>query len=54
MGSTSLHPADFIGLQRQTTGVLSGALDADEPNAVFKNYLNRCLGEMGYEVIGWQ
>ena len=132
MGSTSLQPADFIGLQRQTTGVLpqrsspdrgknqaradvdrcmaeakeygvkndtgktvggravkgatlgatisavvaailggnvgraagaaggatagavSGAFDADEPEGVFQNYVNRCLGEIGYEVIGWQ
>lgn len=37
-----------------TAGAVNGAFDADEPNAVFKNYVNRCLGEMGYEVIGWQ
>ena len=37
-----------------TAGAVSGALDADEPEGVFQNYVNRCLGEMGYEVIGWQ
>ena len=37
-----------------TAGAVSGAFDADEPDAVFKNYVNRCLREMGYEVIGWQ
>jgi len=35
-------------------GAVNGAFDADEPNAVFKNYVDRCLREMGYEVIGWQ
>jgi len=37
-----------------TAGAVSGAFDADEPDAVFRNYVNRCLREMGYEVIGWQ
>jgi len=37
-----------------TAGAVSGAFDADEPDGVFKNYVDRCLREMGYEVIGWQ
>ncbi len=37
-----------------TAGAVSGAFDADEPDPVFKNYVNRCLREKGYEVIGWQ
>ncbi|WP_319407188.1 cell envelope biogenesis protein OmpA [uncultured Desulfosarcina sp.] len=37
-----------------TAGAVSGAIDADEPDAVFRNYVNRCLRERGYEVIGWQ
>ena len=37
-----------------TAGAVSGAFDADEPDAVFRNYVNRCLWEKGYEVIGWQ
>jgi outer membrane lipoprotein SlyB len=37
-----------------TAGAVSGTLDADEPNEVFQNYVDRCLREMGYEVIGWQ
>ncbi len=35
-------------------GAVDGAFDADEPDAVFKNYVDRCLREMGYELIGWQ
>ena len=37
-----------------TAGAVSGAFDADEPEAVYKNYVDRCLRQMGYEVIGWQ
>ncbi len=37
-----------------TVGAMSGAFDSDEPDPVFKNYVNRCLREKGYEVIGWQ
>ena len=37
-----------------TAGAVSGAFDADDPEGVFQNYVNRCLGEIGYEVIGWQ
>ena len=37
-----------------TAGAVSGAFDADESDPVFKNYVDHCLREMGYEVIGWQ
>ena len=37
-----------------TAGAVSGAFDANEPDPVFKNYVNRCLREKGYDVIGWQ
>jgi len=37
-----------------TAGAVSGAFDARDPDAVYKNYVNRCLREKGYEVIGWQ
>jgi hypothetical protein len=35
-------------------GAVGGAFDSDEPDATFKNFVNRCLREKGYEVIGWQ
>ncbi len=37
-----------------TAGAVSGAFDAGNPDAVFKSFVNRCLEEKGYEVIGWQ
>jgi hypothetical protein len=35
-------------------GAISGAFDADEPSPVFRQYVDHCLREKGYEVIGWQ
>jgi outer membrane lipoprotein SlyB len=35
-------------------GAVSGGLKKTETSPVFRNFVNRCLGERGYEVIGWQ
>jgi len=35
-------------------GVVHGALSHTEPTPVYKNYVDQCLREKGYEVIGWQ
>ena len=37
-----------------TAGAVGGAFDANEPDPTFKNFVDRCLREKGYEVIGWQ
>ena len=31
-----------------------GAIQSDEPSALHKNFVQRCLRDRGYEVIGWQ
>jgi hypothetical protein len=31
-----------------------GAIHADEPSDIRKNFVQRCLSEGGYDVIGWQ
>lgn len=31
-----------------------GAVHSDEPGALHKNFVQRCLRDRGYEVIGWQ
>ena len=36
-----------------TAGLLRGLFRKSEPNAAYKNFVNRCLGEMGYEMVGW-
>jgi hypothetical protein len=35
-------------------GVVRGGLQARETSPVFKSFVQRCLRERGYEVIGWQ
>jgi hypothetical protein len=35
-------------------GVIRGTSRASQPSPVFKNFVNRCLREKGYEPIGWE
>ena len=37
-----------------TAGVVHGAAKQTEPSPIYKQYVNRCLKERGYEVLGWQ
>ena len=34
-------------------GLIRGSVKASEPSGTFKNYVNRCLRERGYDVVGW-
>jgi outer membrane lipoprotein SlyB len=36
-----------------SAGAVSGAFHNDKPNGVYRNFVHRCLGEKGLEVIGW-
>jgi len=35
-------------------GTVRGAIRSSETSPVYKNFVQRCLRERGYEVIGWQ
>lgn len=35
-------------------GAISGAVDAENPDVAFRNYVDRCLIDKGYDVVGWQ
>jgi len=35
-------------------GLIRGIFDSDEPSPVFRQYVDKCLRNKGYEVIGWQ
>lgn len=37
-----------------TAGLMHGAYRASEGNPVWKNFVEQCLREKGYQVIGWQ
>jgi outer membrane lipoprotein SlyB len=36
-----------------TVGLIRGATRASEPSDTFKRYVDRCLRERGYDVVGW-
>ena len=35
-------------------GLVKGIFDSADPDPVFKNFVDRCLSEKGYESIGWK
>ena len=35
-------------------GTVRGTVQSSEPSPVYRNFVQRCLREKGYEVIGWQ
>jgi hypothetical protein len=37
-----------------TAGAVHGAFRSDGPDAIHRNYVQRCLSDLGYEVIGWR
>ena len=36
------------------TGVVKGGIESTELNPTFKQFVQRCLRDRGYEVIGWE
>ncbi len=36
-----------------SAGAVSGAFHPDRPNGVYRQFVQRCLSEKGFEVIGW-
>lgn len=37
-----------------TAGALGGLVKQTAPSPLYKNFMDRCLRERGYELIGWQ
>lgn len=35
-------------------GFLHGLFKTSEPSPLYKNYVEKCLREKGYEIVGWQ
>lgn len=42
------------GVAGAAGGLVHGIVKASQPTPVFKNFVNRCLKEKGYEPIGWE
>ena len=36
-----------------SAGAVSGAFHNDRPNGVYRSFVQRCLSEKGFDVIGW-
>ena len=36
-----------------SAGAVQGAFRNDRPNSTYRNFVQRCLGDRGFEVIGW-
>lgn len=36
-----------------SAGAVSGAFQNDRPNGVYRQFVQRCLNEKGFDVIGW-
>lgn len=36
-----------------SAGAVSGAFHNDRPNSTYRHFVQRCLSEKGFEVIGW-
>ncbi len=34
-------------------GLIRGGVKANEPGDAFKRYVNRCLSDRGYDIVGW-
>ena len=37
-----------------TAGLLRGLLSSPRPSQAYVGYVNRCLSERGYDVVGWE
>ncbi|MBA2492610.1 MAG: hypothetical protein H0V34_13240, partial [Gammaproteobacteria bacterium] len=35
-------------------GLIGALFDSNEADSVFRNFVDRCLREQGYEPIGWE
>ena len=35
-------------------GMVRGAMQSGETSPVYKNFVQKCLRDRGYEVVGWQ
>jgi len=47
-------PQKSLSSGSEPWGRLRGLFKAREPSPVYKNFVDRCLRERGYEPIGWK
>lgn len=42
------------GVSGAVGGLIRGMMSSNEPSPVYKNFVNRCLSDKGYQAIGWE
>ena len=52
-GSDALRAGAGGAVVGGSAGAVSGAFHNDKPNTTYRHFVQRCLGEKGFEVIGW-
>jgi uncharacterized protein YcfJ len=52
MGAVTGDP--FGGVTGAAGGLIQGLADSSEPDPLLKGYMERCLKEKGYDVLGWK
>jgi hypothetical protein len=52
-GSDAAERAGAGAAAGGAAGLVSGALRSGEPSQIYKSFVQRCLRERGYDVIGW-
>lgn len=48
------HDAGVGAAAGAAAGVARGAIRSGEPDSVYRGFVQRCLREKGYEVVGWR
>jgi len=49
----ALRGAATGGVIGGAAGAVSGSFNNDKPNSVYRNFVQRCLTDKGFDVIGW-
>ncbi len=52
MGAVGGNPLG--GVSGAAGGLMQGLIGSTEPDPVFRGYMERCLEEKGYDVVGWK
>lgn len=53
-GTAAAVGAAGSGAAAATRGLIDGLSSKRNPSPIYKNFVNRCLREKGYDPIGWQ
>lgn len=53
IGGNAGHGAKYGAAAGATAGFLRNVFKGSKPNSTYRRYVERCLADLGYDVIGW-